>query len=65
MISSKQQLWERFQKYYTEFPTLGMSLDLSRVHLDDAFVADMQPRLENAFAGMAALKKVDRTTVVS
>jgi glucose-6-phosphate isomerase len=56
MIFSKQQLWERFQKYYTEFPTLGASLDLSRVHLDDAFVAGMQPRLENACGAMAALE---------
>ena len=31
MSYSKPQLWQRFQKYYTEFPTLGLALDLSRM----------------------------------
>ncbi|MEK7707768.1 MAG: glucose-6-phosphate isomerase [Verrucomicrobiota bacterium] len=52
----KQQLWERFQKYYTEFPTLGLSLDLSRINLDDAFIASMQSRLKRAFATMTDLE---------
>lgn len=56
MIFSKQQLLERFQKYYTEFPTLGLSLDLSRIDLDDAFVASMRSRVERSFADMAALE---------
>lgn len=56
MIFSKQQLWERFQKYYTEFPTLGLSLDLSRIELDDGFAESMRPRLERAIADMAALE---------
>jgi len=56
MNFSKQQFWERFQKYYTQFPTLGLSLDLSRVSLDDAFVASMRDRMERAFAAMKALE---------
>jgi glucose-6-phosphate isomerase len=56
MIFSKKQLWERFQKYYTEYPTLGMSLDLSRINLNDEFVASMQARLERAFAAMTVLE---------
>jgi glucose-6-phosphate isomerase len=56
MNFSKQQLWERFQEYYTEFPTLGLSLDLSRVDVDEAFFAAMQPQVEKAFASMAALE---------
>lgn len=56
MNFSKQQLLERFQKYYTEFPTLGLSLDLSRINVDDAFVASMQSRLERAFAAMTDLE---------
>jgi len=56
MIYSKQQLWERFQKYYSEYPTLGLSLDLSRVNIDDAFFAKMQPRVDKALAAMKALE---------
>ena len=56
MNFSKQQLWERFQTYYTEFPTLGLSLDLSRINLDDDFLATMRKPLEKAFADMAALE---------
>ena len=56
MNYSKQEWWERFQKYYTEFPALGLSLDLSRMNVDDAFFAAMEPRMQKAFADMAALE---------
>lgn len=56
MIYSKQQLWERFQKYYTEFPTVGLALDLSRTEVSDEFLAEMEPRMQKAFAEMAALE---------
>jgi len=56
MNFSKQQFGERFQRYYTEFPTLGLSLDLSRINLDDAFVASMQSRFEKAFVAMTDLE---------
>ncbi|MGN6554782.1 MAG: glucose-6-phosphate isomerase [Verrucomicrobiota bacterium] len=57
MNFSKQQLWERFQKYYTEFPTLGLALDLSRMNFDEAFLSSMEPRMQKAFAAMAELEK--------
>jgi glucose-6-phosphate isomerase len=53
----KSQLWERFQKYYTEFPTLGLALDLSRMNFKDDFFATMEPRMQKAFAAMAELEK--------
>jgi glucose-6-phosphate isomerase len=56
MAYSKKQLWERFQKYYTEFPSLGLGLDLSRLNFADDFFSSMQPRLEKAFAAMKALE---------
>jgi glucose-6-phosphate isomerase len=56
MIHSKQQLWERFKKYYTEFPTLGLALDLSRMDVSDEFFAEMEPRMQKAFADMGALE---------
>jgi glucose-6-phosphate isomerase len=56
MNYSKREWWERFQKYYSEFPSLGLAVDLSRMHVDDAFFAKMEPRMQKAFADMAALE---------
>jgi len=56
MNYTKKELWERFQKYYTEFPALGLGVDLSRMNVDDAFFATMEPRMQRAFADMAALE---------
>jgi len=57
MNYSKLQWWERFQKYYAEFPALGLAVDLSRMNVDDAFFAAMEPRMQKAFAAMDALEK--------
>jgi glucose-6-phosphate isomerase len=56
MNYTKLQWWERFKKYYTEFPTLGLAVDLSRMNVDDAFFAAMEPKVQKAFADMAALE---------
>ncbi|MGA3267036.1 MAG: glucose-6-phosphate isomerase [Verrucomicrobiota bacterium] len=56
MNYSKLEWWERFQKYYAEFPTLGLAVDLSRMNVDDTFFAAMEPRMQKAFADMAALE---------
>ena len=57
MNYTKLQWWERFQKYYTEFSALGLAIDLSRMNVDDAFFAAMEPRIQKAFAEMDALEK--------
>ena len=57
MNFSKQQLWERFQKYYSEFPTLGLSIDLSRMHFADDFFSKMESPMQKAFAAMSELEK--------
>jgi len=57
MNYSKLEWWKRFQKYYTEFPALGLTVDLSRMNVDDAFFAAMEPRIQQAFADMAELEK--------
>src|SRR5256885_8129909 len=57
MKLSKQQLWERFQKYYAEFPDLGLALDLSRMNFSDDFFSSMEPRVQKAYAAMAELEK--------
>src|SRR2546429_9466029 len=57
MMYSKQQLWQRFQKYYTEFPSLGLALDLSRMNFADDFLASMEGPIQKAFAAMAELER--------
>jgi glucose-6-phosphate isomerase len=57
MNYTKTQWWERFQKYYSEFPELGLAIDLSCMNVDDAFFAAMEPRMQKAFDDMDALEK--------
>src|SRR5665213_149043 len=56
MKYTKLQWWERFKKYYTEFPELGLAIDLSRMNVDDAFFTAMEPKIQKAFADMDALE---------
>jgi glucose-6-phosphate isomerase len=57
MNFTKSQSWERFQKFYTEFPELGIAVDLSRMNVDEAFFAGMESKIQKAFAHMDALEK--------
>jgi glucose-6-phosphate isomerase len=56
MNYTKLQWWDRFQKYYTDFPELGLAVDLSRMNVDDAFFARMEPKIQKAFADLARLE---------
>jgi len=56
MNYTKLQWWERFQKYYTVFPEAGLAIDLSRMNVDDAFFATMEPQIQRAFTAMDALE---------
>ena len=57
MNYSKAQLWERFQKYYTDFPELGLGIDLSRMSFSDDFFSSMEPRLKKAYQAMGELER--------
>jgi glucose-6-phosphate isomerase len=57
MQLSKEQLWHRFQKHFTDFPSLGLAIDLSRVNFPDDFFARMEPRTQKSFSAMAELEK--------
>src|ERR1700692_2333259 len=57
MTSSKTELWQRFQKYYTEFPALGLAIDLSRMNFSDDYLASMKTPIQKAFIAMAELEK--------
>jgi glucose-6-phosphate isomerase len=57
MSNSKLDLWQRFQKYYTEFPRIGLALDLSRMNFPDSFFQKMEQPMRQAFAAMAELER--------
>jgi len=57
MNLSKRQLWERFKQYYTEFPSIELALDLSRMNFAADFWTTMEPRIQKAFAAMTELEK--------
>lgn len=49
--------WNRFKAYLYHHADLGVSLDISRIPFPDDFLASMEPRMQQAFADMAALEK--------
>lgn len=55
-MSNPQESWERFKKFYTDFPTIGLAVDLSRMKFPDKFFETMAPRMQKAFSDMAALE---------
>jgi glucose-6-phosphate isomerase len=57
MQLSKPQLWDRFQRHYVEFPSLGLAIDISRVLFPDDYFAGMEPRMQRAYIAMAELEK--------
>ena len=48
--------WSRFKSHFYHNAELGLSLDVSRIPFPDEFLATMAPRMEQAFADMAALE---------
>ena len=57
MTATNAELWQRFQKYYTDIPTLGLSLDISRMNFPDDYFKTMQTPIQKAFIAMAELEK--------
>ena len=57
MTPSKAALWSRFRQFYTEYPTLGLAMDISRVNFPDNFFATMERPMQRAYIAMAELEK--------
>lgn len=51
------QLWLRYQHYLCRVPSLGLSLDVSRMRFDESFIELMRSTLAKSFESMAALEK--------
>ncbi len=52
-----KQLWQRFQKYYTEYPEIGLALDVSRMNFDEDALNALKPLADKAFNDMDTLEK--------
>ena len=50
-------IWSRFKTHFYHNTELGVSLDVSRMPFPDEFLVTMAPKMEQAFADMAALEK--------
>jgi glucose-6-phosphate isomerase len=56
-VTNAAELWQRYRTYLCRVPSLGLTLDVSRMGFDEGFLASMSPTLASAFAGMEALEK--------
>ncbi|HZT81991.1 MAG TPA: glucose-6-phosphate isomerase [Gemmataceae bacterium] len=50
-------LWKRYQHYLCSVPSLGLTLDVSRMAFDEGYLARMAPAMEAAYQAMDALEK--------
>lgn len=57
MTESPNARWERFKKYHVHCPEIGLSLDVSRMQFDEAFLARMEPRVQQALDEMKDLER--------
>ena len=51
-----RQLWERYKKNLCECPSIGLTLDTSRMNIDDDYFLQMEPELQKAYRAMDALE---------
>jgi glucose-6-phosphate isomerase len=49
-------LWERYKKHLCVCPTLGLSLDISRMNFDDTFLERKEADIQKAYKAMDALE---------
>jgi glucose-6-phosphate isomerase len=56
---TNKSLWERYKKYLCECPSIGMTVDISRMNFADDYLSRMEPAVQKAFAAMDALEAGD------
>lgn len=49
-------LWNRYREYLAVHPSIGLTVDVSRMKFEDGFFAEMEPAMQRAFAQMDALE---------
>lgn len=56
MSVSKSELWDRFKSCYTNYPSIDLSLDISRMNFADDYLGKMEPKIQAAFNEMSELE---------
>ena len=54
---STSDLWKRYQQYLCEVPSLGLTLDISRMRFEDGFLDRMAAPMQLAFDAMDSLER--------
>ncbi len=57
MTEEQKAKWNRFKEHYLHWPELGLSLDVSRMDFNSAYLEAMEPRMQKAFAEMMELER--------
>jgi glucose-6-phosphate isomerase len=52
-----RDLWQRYKHFLCAAPTIGLTLDVSRMTFGDDFLARMEPAMQSAYAGMDELER--------
>src|SRR6266478_4166248 len=50
------ELWKRYRQYLCRVDSLDLTLDISRMHFNDSFLASMELAMQHAFTNMDALE---------
>jgi glucose-6-phosphate isomerase len=53
---TKEQLWERFKRFYFHFHDIDLSLDLSRLEIEDSHLAALAAKMDPVFRFMSDLE---------
>src|SRR5512143_3316287 len=53
---NNKTLWDRYKKYLCECPSLGITLDISRLNFSDDYFLRMEPAILKAYQAMGALE---------
>ena len=52
---NNKSLWERYKKFLCAAPSIGLSLDISRMNFADDFFDLMEPEMQKCYNAMGAL----------
>jgi glucose-6-phosphate isomerase len=55
-VTDAPELWTRYRQYFCRVDSLVLTLDISRIHYDESFLASMEPVVQRAFCDMDALE---------
>ena len=53
---NSKTLWERYKQYFFINPSIGLTLDISRMNFSSDYFTNMEPQMRNAYKAMDALE---------